>query len=141
MRIDLGYPDSDAERSLLQGVDRRDLISGLTPCLSQQELIALQQQVKEVHVAPALLDYVQAIIAYTRQSPDYLNGMSPRAALALLHAARAWAMMDARNKVLPEDVQAVLPSVVSHRLHLTREPSNANSGDHIEQLIRSIAIP
>jgi MoxR-like ATPase len=141
MRIDLGYPDSDAERSLLQGVDRRELISALTPCLTQQELITLQKNVQAVHVAPALLDYLQAIISYTRQSPDYLNGMSPRAALALQHAARAWAMMDGRNQVLPEDVQAVLPSVVSHRLHLTREPSKNHGSDHIEQLIRSIAIP
>jgi MoxR-like ATPase len=80
--------------------------------------MALQKQVREVFTAPALIDYLQAIETYTRQSPDFVNGRSPRAGLFLLKAARAWADMDGRKEVLPEDVQAVLPSVAGHRLSI-----------------------
>src|SRR5690606_27023535 len=103
MRIALGYPDREAERALLEGAERRDMIAGLQPCLAPEELTALQQAVRKVHVAPALMDYIQALIEHTRRSPDYVNGLSPRAALALLHCARAWAYIDGRHSVLPED--------------------------------------
>jgi MoxR-like ATPase len=116
MRIELGYPGRDAERALLSGVDRRDLLATLEPCLSPAELVELQEQARAVHVAPALLDYVQAIIDHTRRSPDFTAGLSPRAALALVHSARAWALIEGRDKVIPEDVQAVLPGVATHRL-------------------------
>jgi MoxR-like ATPase len=116
MRIELGYPDRDAERALLSGVDRRDLLAGMDPCMTPGELVELQESVQSVHVAPALLDYVQAIVEYTRRSPEFVAGLSPRAALALVHSARAWALIDGRDKVLPEDVQAVLPGVAEHRL-------------------------
>ena len=116
MRIELGYPDHDAERALLAGVDRRDLLATLQPCMSPAELVELQEQVQSVHVAPALLDYVQAIVDYTRRSADFAAGLSPRAALALVHSARAWALIEGRDKVIPEDVQAVLPGVATHRL-------------------------
>src|SRR3982074_3561929 len=91
MRIQLGYPDADAERELLQGQNRRDLLQKLGACLPGEDLTELQQAAHQVHVAPALLDYVQAIVRHTRASAEYANGLSPRAALALLHAARAWA--------------------------------------------------
>jgi MoxR-like ATPase len=117
MCIGLGYPDPRAERMLLEGEDRRDLLAALTPCLSAGELLELQQTVRQVHVSAALLDYVQALIAATRQSPDFATGLSPRSALNLLHAARAWAFLEGRPFVIPEDVQAVLSSVVAHRLH------------------------
>jgi MoxR-like ATPase len=116
MCIGLGYPDPRAERLLLEGEDRRDLLAALTPCLSAGELLELQQAVRQVHVSAALLDYVQALISYTRQSPDFATGLSPRSALNLLHAARAWAFLEGRQFVIPEDVQAVLSSVVAHRL-------------------------
>ena len=116
MRIELGYPGRDAERALLSGVDRRDLLATLQPCLSPAELVELQEQAGAVHVAPALLDYVQAIIDHTRRSPDFAAGLSPRAALALVHSARAWALIEGRDRVIPEDVQAVLPGVATHRL-------------------------
>ncbi|HEY7758064.1 MAG TPA: MoxR family ATPase [Burkholderiales bacterium] len=116
MCIGLGYPDPRAERMLLEGEDRRDLLAALTPCLSAGELLELQQTVRQVHVSAALLDYVQALISYTRQSPDFTTGLSPRSALNLLHAARAWAFLEGRQFVIPEDVQAVLSSVVAHRL-------------------------
>ena len=109
MRIELGYPGRDAERSLLAGVDRRALLATLEPSLSVAELVELQQNVQQVHVAAALLDYVQAIVEHTRRNPDFAAGLSPRAALALVHSARAWALIEGRDKVIPEDVQAVLP--------------------------------
>src|SRR5512139_1829670 len=116
MRIELGYPDRDAERALLSGTDRRDLLATLDPCMSPAELVELQAGVQKIHVAPALLDYVQAIVEHTRRSPEYVAGLSPRAALALVHSARAWALLEGRDKVIPEDVQAVLAGVAAHRL-------------------------
>jgi MoxR-like ATPase len=116
MRIELGYPDRAAERALLSGTDRRDLLASLDACMAPGELVELQGAAQRVHVAPALLDYVQALVEHTRRSPDFAAGLSPRAALALLHSARAWALIEGRDKVLPEDVQAVLPGVAGHRL-------------------------
>src|SRR5881397_3425917 len=117
MRIELGYPDRAAERALLTGTDRRDLLATLDPCMTPAELMELQASVQKIHVAPALLDYVQAIVEHTRRAPDYVAGLSPRAALAIVHTARAWAMLEGRDKVIPEDVQAILPGVAAHRLH------------------------
>jgi MoxR-like ATPase len=141
MRIELGYPDADAERALLQGEDRRDLLAELTPRMATQELVELQHRVQQVHASAALLDYVQALVGHTRRSADYVNGLSPRAALAVLHAARAWALMAGRGHVLPEDVQAVLPAVVSHRLVRAEEASRVNGYDVADLLIRQVPIP
>ncbi len=105
-----------AERALLSGTDRRDLLANLDPCMAPGELVELQGQAQRVHVAPALLDYVQALVDHTRRSPDFAAGLSPRAALAMVHSARAWALIEGRDKVIPEDVQAVLPGVAGHRL-------------------------
>ncbi|MGE0875115.1 MAG: AAA family ATPase [Burkholderiales bacterium] len=139
MRIEIGYPDSAAERTLLSGVDRRDLLATLKPCLEPEELAGLQAAVQRVHVAPALLDYVQAIVAHTRRSPDYAAGLSPRAALALVHSARAWALIEGRDKVIPEDVQAVLPGVATHRLRPAQE--GARRVDIGAQLLAAVPIP
>jgi MoxR-like ATPase len=141
MRIELGYPDADAERALLQGEDRRDLLADLAPRMATQELVDLQHRVQQIHVSAALLDYVQALVGHTRRSADYVNGLSPRAALAVLHAARAWALMAGRGHVLPEDVQAVLPAVVSHRLVPAEEVSRVNGYDVAELLIKQVPIP
>ena len=141
MRIELGYPDAGAERALLQGTDRRDLIPQLTPCMQPADLVLQQQSAREVHASPALLDYLQALVDYSRKSQDYVNGLSPRAALALLNAARAWAMMDDRKQVLPEDVQAILPGVVGHRLYVARDNTRINGADVAEQLIEAVPIP
>jgi len=116
MRIELGYPDRSAERALLSGMDRRDMVANLGPCMSPAELVELQAQVQRVHVAPALLDYVQALVEHTRRAPEFSAGLSPRAALALVHSAQAWALIEGRDKVIPEDVQAVVPGVAGHRL-------------------------
>ncbi|HYC46063.1 MAG TPA: AAA family ATPase [Burkholderiales bacterium] len=141
MRIQLGYPGADAERALLQGQDRRDLLEKLGACLRGEELAGLQQEAQQVHVAPALLDYVQALVNHTRSAAEYVNGLSPRAALALLHAARAWALMEGRGHVVPEDVQAVLPGVVGHRLSPAGDVGRVNGADVAQQLIRQVAVP
>jgi MoxR-like ATPase len=141
MRIQLGYPGAEAERALLQGQDRRDVLLTLRAALRADELATMQQEVQRVHAAPALLDYVQALVQYTRTSPEYTTGLSPRAALALLHAARAWALVSGRHHVVPEDVQAVLPGVVSHRLAPGPEASRMNGSDVAQHLIKEVAIP
>ncbi|MDH4190836.1 MAG: MoxR family ATPase [Betaproteobacteria bacterium] len=139
MRIELGYPDRDAERALLAGTDRRDLLATIAPCMSPAELVEMQSSAGLVHVAPALLDYVQAIVEYTRRSPDYATGLSPRAALALVHSARAWAFLEGRDKVIPEDVQAVLPGVATHRLRPARD--GVRRADLGTRLIEAVPIP
>ncbi|MBI3374479.1 MAG: MoxR family ATPase [Betaproteobacteria bacterium] len=139
MRIELGYPDREAERALLTGSNRRDLLATLEAVLSPAELIEQQDNASRVHVAPALLDYVQAIVEYTRRSPEYIAGLSPRAALALLHCARAWALLEGRDKVIPEDVQAILPGVAAHRLRPAHE--NVRRMDVGAQLLAAVPIP
>jgi MoxR-like ATPase len=141
MRIELGYPDNEAERALLQGQDRRDLLETIEPCMGIKELIELQQCAQTVHTSAALLDYVQALVNHTRRSADYVNGLSPRAALALLHAARTWTLMDGRGHVVPEDVQAVLPGVVGHRLAPAGEATRVNGSDVAAHLVSQVAIP
>ena len=141
MRIQLGYPGADAERALLQGENRRDLLEKLAPCLSPEDLAALQLEAQHVHVAPALLDYVQAVVSYTRASAEYTNGLSPRAALAVLHASRAWALIEGRQHVVPEDVQAVLSGVVGHRLTPAGDTGRINGADVAQHLIKQVAIP
>ena len=139
MRIELGYPGRDAERALLSGVDRRELVAALEPGLSPAALIELQAQASQVHIAPALLDYVQALVEHTRRSADYVAGLSPRAALALVHSARAWAFIEGRDKVIPEDVQAVLPGVAAHRLRPAHDTNRRV--DIGAQLIAAVPIP
>ena len=116
MRISLGYPDHDAERALLRGSDRRDLVQALPGLLSATELQQLQRDVLAIHASDALLDYVQGLIAATRSGKWFLQGLSPRAGMAILRAARAQALLGGRNYVAPDDVQAILPQTIAHRL-------------------------
>jgi len=139
MRIELGYPGREAERALLAGTDRRAMLAALPASITPAELLALQKEVDAVHVAPALLDYVQAIVEHTRRSSDYVAGLSPRAALGLVHAARGWALIEGRDKVLPEDVQAVLPGVASHRLRPAHDEQRRI--DVGAQLLTAVPIP
>ena len=116
MRISLGYPDRDAERELLTGHDRRALMDALPSLLNSAELQALQQRVLAVHVSAPLLDYVQDLIGATRNGQWFVQGLSPRAGIAVLRTARAQAMLSGRDYVAPDDVQAILPQTVAHRL-------------------------
>ncbi len=136
MRIELGYPDKLAERELLVGRHRYRLIEELSVQLEPEQLANIQQQVTEVHASSALLDYLQDLIAYTRESTDYHCGLSPRAGLALLTAAKAWAYMDGRNAVLPDDIQAVLPSVAGHRLR----SGSTDSDSIVAPLLNNVAV-
>lgn len=140
MRIELGYPDNQAERALLKGRDRHLLIEALPVCLTTEELQQIQSEVMEIHASDALLDYLQALLNYTRESSDYPTGLSPRAGLALLHAAKAWVYMDQRNSVLPEDLQTVLAPVAGHRLRSSHSAAE-NSNTVIAPLLENVAIP
>ena len=116
MRISLGYPDRAAERELLNGRDRREMMEGMEGTLSAIELQSLQQQVLDVHAAGPLLDYVQELVAATRSGRWFLQGLSPRAGIAVVRAAKAQALLSGRDYVAPDDVQAILPQTVAHRL-------------------------
>jgi MoxR-like ATPase len=146
MAIEIGYPDPIAERELLAGGDRREQIATLAPLCDPPTLLEWQREATRVHVAPALLDYIQALLAATRGTTEdrvtqaidagTRRGLSPRAGLLLVAAARAWALLDGRPMVLPEDVQAVFPSVAGHRL-----ASGARAGAvHAQHLLQSVAL-
>lgn len=137
MSISLGYPDAKAERQLLISDDRRDALNNLASCLNENELKDMQDQVQHITTSEALLDYIQALISYSRESGLYEYGLSPRAGLALLHVSKAWAMLNDRDYVIPEDVQTVLPSVVRHRLH----PVDPDAPQAIDALLKDVAIP
>ncbi|MDS4031522.1 MAG: AAA family ATPase [Candidatus Contendobacter sp.] len=141
MRIELGYPDAQAERLLLEGEDRRDVLARLPVCLTPDQLREAQGRVAGVHAAPPLLDYVQGLLAFSRQSSLFRGGLSPRAGLALLRAARAWALLHRRGHVLPEDVQAVLPAVVGHRLYPGEEHLEQTSADLVGRLRAAVTLP
>jgi len=142
MRIELGYPGAAAERALLVGSDRREMAAQLAPRIGAEELLAAQQAARHIHVSAALIDYVQALVAYTRSAPQWQSGLSPRAALALVAAARAWALLDDRDHVLPEDVQAVLPGVAIHRLRPSGEATaRMSAADVAARLIEAVPIP
>ena len=124
LRLTLGYPNADAERALLAGEDRRDLIARVTPCLSEQDIRLLRETVSQVHASDALVDYVQALITRSRQHPGVRVGLSPRAGIALLRAAKAHALLLGRRHVIPEDVQALFIAVAGHRLVAEAEASS-----------------
>ncbi len=139
MRISIGYPSRDAELELLNGENRRVMLSRTEAQLQIEDLRRLQRQVNSVHVAPPLMEYIQDLLAFSRHAPNFANGLSPRAGLALVHAAKAWALMDGRGHALPEDVQEILPAVVGHRLGAPGV-ENAES-ECAEQLINAVPIP
>ena len=141
MRIKLGYPDNEAERELLRGSDRRQLLKHITPIIDSEQLIAIQAQAESIHVSEALLDYLQDLLEFSRRSADYINGLSPRAGLAILQCARAWALMHGHPQVLPEDIQQVLPSIISHRLNRVQDNGRASQEDNASHLIKQVPIP
>jgi MoxR-like ATPase len=141
MRIEIGYPDRAAERALLAGADRRAMTAQLQPVMSVADFASLQKQAAAMHVAPALLDYVQALIDSSRRAPQFAGGMSPRAGLGLIAAARAWAFVSGREAVLPEDVQAVLPAVAAHRMKPAQNVSRTAAQDLHAEWVKSVAVP
>lgn len=136
MRIELGYPDHRAERELLNGQSRHELLDELPVQMTVEQLLTLQQAVGNVYASPALLDYLQAIIDFTRQANQYHCGLSPRAGLALLTAAKAWALMVGRDAVVPEDVQTVLSAVAGHRIRSGVGDSEAI----VEPILNNVAV-
>ena len=140
MRISLGYPDRVAERALLIGQDRRDIVERLPSVLSREELQQLQMLVLQVHAADPLLDYVQDLIAATRSSSWFLQGLSPRAGIAVLRAAKAQALLSGRNYVAPDDVQAILPQTIAHRL-IPVGDSGRGAVEQVRAMLRSVPLP
>jgi len=140
MRIEMGYPDRASERRLLEGEDRRTLYNRLEPVITRQQLLQLQQHVQSIVASPALITYVQDLLDASRSDNRFSTGLSPRAGLSLLAAARAWALIAGRKMVLPEDVQAVAPSVMGHRL-LGQGDIAGPSEAAVRTLIESVPIP
>ncbi|MNO95816.1 hypothetical protein D3C76_874690 [compost metagenome] len=138
MRLSLGYPGRAAEKPLLLGEARRDLLPRMEPILSPGELAALQAEVPKIHASDALVDYVLRLVEATRTQPAFALGLSPRGSLALLAAARAWALLAGRDYAIPEDVQAVLPSVAGHRLRDQADPSGHGGGALVQWLLREV---
>ena len=141
MRVELGYPDAAHERELLRSGERREMLTRIPAALDSVRVCELQQRVKRVHVADVLLDYLQKLIQRSRERPDVKLGLSPRAGQGLLRAAQAWALLQGRNAVLPEDVQAVFPAIASHRLVAEEVASSRGSRELALDLLRSQAVP
>jgi MoxR-like ATPase len=140
MRISLGYPDRAAERDLLTGSDRRDMLEALPGILTPADLHGLQQQVLQVHAAGPLLNYVQDLVAATRSGRWFATGLSPRAGIAVLRAARAQALLCGRDYAAPDDVQAILAQTVAHRLIPV---GNAGRGavEQVRAMIAAVQLP
>ncbi|WP_295538618.1 AAA family ATPase [uncultured Thiohalocapsa sp.] len=140
MRLALGYPAAAEEKALLAGRDRREMVADLKPVLDAAGLLAAQRDVDNVHAAAAVIDYCHAILQFTRRSERFVHGLSPRAGLGLLRAARAWALLDGRDFVLPEDVQRVLPAVVPHRLMAGGDHSDGGHAAIAELILTAVAV-
>jgi MoxR-like ATPase len=141
MQIELGYPEPADERQLLVSGERRALADQLAAVLSLDGLLRLQEQVPKVHVSEPLLDYLQALIGYTRNSGEFVAGLSPRAGIALVRAAQAWALMSGHAGVHPEDVQAVLGAVTAHRLQLAHGSSLERDADTGLAILSAVPLP
>lgn len=140
MRIELGVPDRAAERTMLMGTDRRELLRSVEPVIDNAALQEAQRMVRQIHAAPALIDYLQDLLQASRE--QHRNGLSPRSGLAMLHAAQAWALMQGRDMVLPEDIQAVGVAVMAHRLGAGSMDAGAESGRALaEKLLRTVPVP
>ena len=142
MCLSLGYPDAAAERALLMGQDRRAMLKGLKPAMQPEELVSAQNALKLIHTSAALIDYVQALAQASRANGMFAEGLSPRAAIALLQAARAWAAMEGRDHVMPEDIQAVLIPVTAHRLRPLKSTAGTAMGsrDLVLQWMKSVPV-
>lgn len=140
MRLKIGYPDPLAERELLQSSDQQVSSDELRQCFTSDDIKVLHKKIAEVHATDSLLDYVQRIVAYTRQDDKFSFGLSPRGAMALIRSAKTWAMMDDRTHVIPEDVQMVLPAVSDHRLRAVSDSSGRHGEDYSQRLLSEVDI-
>ena len=140
MRVSLGYPDRASERQLLGGADCRAQLAQLPGLLSVEQLGQLQDAVQAVHAAPALLDYLQDLIDATRKGSWFVQGLSPRAGMAVLRAAKAQAFLEGRDFVAPDDLRRVLPVTVAHRLVPAAE-SGRTALQQVEALLRAVKLP
>ncbi|HCX81518.1 MAG: AAA family ATPase [Curvibacter sp. RIFCSPHIGHO2_12_FULL_63_18] len=140
MRISLGYPDRASERALLAGADRRAMVDELPSLLADGELAQLQATVLAVHAAGPLLDYVQDLIAATRSGQWFLQGLSPRAGIAVVRAAKAQALLSGRDYVAPDDVQAVLPQTIAHRL-IPVGDSGRGAVEQVQAMLQAVPLP
>jgi MoxR-like ATPase len=140
MRIDLGYPDRLAEKQLLKQGETRSTLASLQPMLTTEDVLRLQTQVAGVHVSDALLDYVQDLLDFTRNSSVFYVGLSPRAGLNLLMAAKSRAFLHARDYALPEDLQQVMPWVIGHRLR-SRDEGLEFSRERLMEILMEVPVP
>jgi MoxR-like ATPase len=140
MRISLGYPDRAAERELLRGNDRREMVDKLSALLAPHDLLELQQQVQKVHAAEPLLNYLQDLIAATRSGRWFLQGLSPRAGIAVMRAARAQAFLDGRDYVAPDDIAAVLPQTTAHRL-IPVSDAGRGAVEQVRAMLDAVPLP
>ena len=138
LRLSLGYPNEEAERALLAGEDRRQLIAQAQPSFTADQVLALRDAVTAVHTSDALINYLQSLFAQSRRHPGVRVGLSPRAGLALLRAARAYALMLGRDHVLPDDIQALFPYVAGHRLVVDQESGSAEKV--AKAILQSVAV-
>ena len=141
MRLHLGFPDRQAERELLQGEDRREVIQHISPVLDGAKLASIQKQAANIHVSDALLDYVQSLLEFTRMSPMFEFGLSPRGGLALLNSAKALALIEGKEFVLPEHIKQVLPSVVNHRLVMTSDELETRKQTAADFICATVPVP
>lgn len=140
IRISIGYPGREAENILLREGDTKDHLDTVDPVLSPEDVIRIRKEVNAVHMSDALLEYVQDLLEFTRTSPHFYTGLSPRAGLAILRSARAWALIEGRNHGLPEDVQAILPYVAGHRLH-SADSFREYDFEKLMGLFREVPVP
>ena len=138
MRLQIGYPDPVAERELLSNRDRRENIAAMKQTLGPEDVNHISERIPEVHATDTLLDYVQRIVAYTRQDNLFSFGLSPRGAMALIRSARTWALMHDRMHVIPEDVQMVLPAVADHRLRSISDTSGRSGESYSQRLLNEV---
>lgn len=140
MCLTLGYPDQASERALLAGRDRREVIHQLDAVMTPEQLVAAQHAVQAVHVSDALLDYLQALIKATRSGRWFIEGLSPRAGIGVLRAARARALLDQRDYVAPDDIQHVLPQTIAHRLVPVAGAGRGRT-EQVRAMIEAVALP
>ena len=143
MCIELGYPDPKAERIILEGCDRASLLGALKPAMRPDDLKRAQRLVNDIYCSPAVFDYIQSLLIQSRRNPAFSEGLSPRAGVGLARASRAWALLDGRNHVVPDDVQAVINAIAGHRLRPSRGMATTHRArsELVAELVKAVPVP